>query len=359
MFRDFLATHRFEIIRRTRAKVASRSSPPHTQREIGTGVPQFLNQLVDILSLADGSPTQVIHQAASAHGAELLRSGFTIAQVVHDYGDVCQAVTELATETNAPITVEEFHTLNRCLDDAIAGAVTEYARLREVWLTNEETERSGVFAHELRNKLSAARHAFTALQSGRVGIGGSTAAIIDRSLRGMGDLITTSLAEVRIEAGKQHAERVNVAELIDEVGVSAALDALLIDVEFSVQPVDPGLEVLADPAVLASAITNLIQNAFKFGQPSGRPARVELRIAATPDRVRFEVEDECGGLTTENHEELFLPYTQRGVNRKGLGLGLYSSRKGMNANGGHIGVRDLPGKGCVFSIDVPRAEKLG
>jgi hypothetical protein len=51
-----------------------------------------------------------------------------VSQVVHDYGDVCQAITELAGEMDAPISTEDFRTLNRCLDDAIAGAVTEYGR---------------------------------------------------------------------------------------------------------------------------------------------------------------------------------------------------------------------------------------
>ena len=53
-----------------------------------------------------------------------------MSQVVHDYGDVCQAITELAVEMDAPISTDDFRMLNRCLDDAIAGAVTEYGRER-------------------------------------------------------------------------------------------------------------------------------------------------------------------------------------------------------------------------------------
>ena len=80
-----------------------------------------------------------------------------MAQVIHGYGDVCQAVTELADETSARITADEFHTLNRCLDDAIAEAVTEYARLRESAFAEGETQRSGVLAHEMRNRFRHAR----------------------------------------------------------------------------------------------------------------------------------------------------------------------------------------------------------
>jgi hypothetical protein len=65
---------------------------------------------------------------AALHGGDLFREGYTIEQVVRDYGDVCQAVTKLAIETKAPISVDEFRTFNRCLDNAIAGAVTEYVK---------------------------------------------------------------------------------------------------------------------------------------------------------------------------------------------------------------------------------------
>ena len=70
-----------------------------------------------------------IGSTATRHGRDLLALGFTVSQVVHDYGDICQAVTELAIEQNAPITTDEFKTLNRCLDTAIAEAVTEHARI--------------------------------------------------------------------------------------------------------------------------------------------------------------------------------------------------------------------------------------
>ena len=83
----------------------------------------FLTQLSETLRFeATATPfaTDAIGNAAARHGAELLAAGFNVAQVVHDYGDICQAITEIAIEQRAPITVEEFHTLNRCLDTAIA-----------------------------------------------------------------------------------------------------------------------------------------------------------------------------------------------------------------------------------------------
>ncbi len=76
--------------------------------------------------------------------------------MVRDYGDVCQVITELAIEQEANISGDEFRTLNLCLDDVIANAATEYARLREHTIAAAGTERLGILAHEQRNLLAAA-----------------------------------------------------------------------------------------------------------------------------------------------------------------------------------------------------------
>ncbi|MEP6832167.1 MAG: HAMP domain-containing sensor histidine kinase [Gemmatimonas sp.] len=350
MLYEFVAKNRLQIIARTRAKVALRSSPSVTDHELQNGVPLFLDQLVEALSTP--TPThEAIGPSAARHGANMLRMGYTIAQVVHDYGDVCQAVTELAEDLRADITIDEFHTLNRCLDDAIAEAVSEYSRLRQRTQADNETDRMGAFAHEMRNRLSSAMLAYEALKGGRIGIGGSTAAVVDRNLRGIRDLIDGALAEVRIESGKQNWERVLVSDLLDEIEIDASLDANERLIELIVGPAPRGVEVSIDRAILAAAIHNLLQNAFKFSCVKGH---VELTTTATANRVIFNIEDECGGLPAGTADELFKPYVQKGENRKGLGLGLSISRKGIESHGGTISVRDIPGKGCVFTVEVPR-----
>jgi hypothetical protein len=115
MLYEFITLNREEIVTRCRAKVATRSMPPPSEAEINHGVPLFLDQLVDMLR--SGGGTGDIDKSAGQHGHDLLLQGFTVSQVVHDYGDVCQTVTDLALETNAPISTEDFRTLNRCLDD--------------------------------------------------------------------------------------------------------------------------------------------------------------------------------------------------------------------------------------------------
>jgi hypothetical protein len=183
---DFLTENKSAIIARTRAKVAVRPAPRPTEDELANGIPLFLDQLIDVLRLTDGS-SKTIERSAGEHGGSLLRRGFTVAQVVHDYGGVCQAVTELAHEMKAPISAADFRTFNRCLDDAIAQAVTEYEQRRDQSVADAGRERLGGLTHELRNALGAAMLSFQTLQGGSVGIGGSTAALLDRSLRRLHD----------------------------------------------------------------------------------------------------------------------------------------------------------------------------
>ena len=163
-----------------------RSVPPPTAAELEYGVPCFLDQLVDALQ-HHLSPNSEIGRSAARHGHDLKRQGFTVSQVVHDYGDVCQSITDLALQLEAPISVEDFRILNRCLDDAIASAVTEYGRGNQSLLDAEaarDNERLGFLAHEIRNLVGTASLAFEALRTGNVGVGGSTGSVLHRSLSG-------------------------------------------------------------------------------------------------------------------------------------------------------------------------------
>jgi signal transduction histidine kinase len=355
MLHEFITLNREEIVLRCRAKVAARSVPPPTEAEINHGVPLFLDQLVTTLLGGHGQINPEISRSAVLHGHDLLRQGFTVSQVVHDYGDICQSITELALEQDAPISTDDFRTLNRCLDDAIAGAVTEFGRERNQSILDGADarghERLGFFAHELRNLLNTAILAFDVLQTGDVGVGGSTGQVLRRNLLGARNLIARSLAEVRLAQGIQNPERFTVAEFIQEVAQASRLEANERVVTFTVMPVEDGVAIEADRQILASVIGNLLQNAFKFTRPG---STVTLRVGASADRVRIEIEDECGGLPGET-ANLFRPFDQRGADRSGLGLGLAFSRWAVEASHGRIYARSIPGRGCVFTVDLPRA----
>ena len=376
MLHEFLTKNKADLVARCQAKVAKRPSPPPTVAELKFGIPLFLSQIIKTLKLEaasdrkgsskvsgtadpETSPASTeIGESAAEHGEELQRKGFTVDQVVHDYGDLCQAVTDLAVEQSAPISADEFRTLNRCLDNAIADAVTQFGSYREQSITaraaQDTNERLGFLAHELRGKLNGARLAVDAIKRGTVGVAGATGAVLERSLLAMRDIIDRSFAEVRLGAGlSQPRELIPITGLFEEVQIFAGMEANAKGIELTVRPVEPALAVQADLHTLASALSNLLQNAVKF---SDSGSHVVLSAHASADRVVIEVEDGCGGLPEGDPALMFRPFERRSIDRTGLGLGLSISQRGVEANGGTLNVRNKPGKGCVFVIDLPLAK---
>jgi signal transduction histidine kinase len=355
MLHEFLTVYRDEIIARTRAKLVARPWPSATRHELEHGVPLFLSQLSETLrreeSAAPFAPN-AIGASAARHGGELLALGFSLSEVVHDYGDICQAVTELALEHQAPITTEEFHTLNRCLDTAIAEAVTEHGRVTAARTMTRETHRLGHVIHEIRNHLHTAVMAYDVLKRGTVAINGSTGAVLGRSLMELRDFVSSTEADVRLAAEDQRRERVSVASFLKDIAAAGTLHAAARGLEFIVQPVNPEWIVNADPQLLASAVTNLLNNAFKFTPPGGE---VVLRVRTADTRVLIEVEDACGGIPATVGDPFQTFGQRRGIERTGLGLGLSIARKAVRAHEGDIHIRNIPGTGCVFTIDVPLA----
>ena len=217
MLHEFLSSNRDELIRRCRSKVSKRDSPPVTPSELEYGVPLFLEQLVEALRREQAATGHAVisgpwnktssaesSRTAALHGEELLAKGYTVDQVVHGYGDVCQAITELASEKNAPVTVNEFHTFNRLLDNAIADAVSSYGRHRDASLgTHAEDlhERMGTLADEQRALLETALKALQALKLGNIGLKGATGTLLEESLVKLRDLVDKSLPEIRLATG--------------------------------------------------------------------------------------------------------------------------------------------------------------
>ena len=373
MLHEFLTAHRDDLIDRCRLKVVQRRAPKATNAELKHGIPLFLDQLVRTLQLertsdparsrevsgpagGEGSDLSEIGVTAARHGRELLKLGFTVDQVVHDYGDLCQAITDLAFERDAPFEVDEFRTLNRCLDNAIAGSVAEFSYERDLLLEHAGAhalnDRLGFLAHELRSLIQTATLALTAIKAGNVGLAGATGAVLDRSLIGLRNLVDRSLADVRVTAGMPPRLRLlPLAPFVDEVKISASLEAQARGCAFTIGAVDPNLAVQADRDLLFSAVGNLLQNAFKFTEQN---TEVSLNVRPSADRVRIEVQDNCGGLHAGDEEKMFQPLAPGSTDRSALGLGLSICRRSVEANGGVLSVRNMPGRGCVFAIELPR-----
>jgi signal transduction histidine kinase len=165
-------------------------------------------------------------------------------------------------------------------------------------------------------------------------------------------LVDRALSEVRLAAARRRRERISVTAFVDEIAAAGMLHSEYRGIQLTVAPVDPALAVEADPQLLASAVMNLLHNAFKNTRSGGA---VVLGAHAAGDRLLVEIEDECGGIP-EGKTDLFQAFgNRRGTDRSGLGLGLSIARKAVRAHGGDITIRNMPGRGCVFAIDVPLA----
>ena len=374
---NFLTNNRDELVTRCKSKVALRARRGATDVQLPNGVPLLLEQLIQTLSAEDAGEPKTsllisgpaggdrglhsdIGVGATAHGRQLLDLGYTVDQVVHDYGDLCQAITDLAVERDAPFSVDAYRTLNRCLDNAIANAVTEFAAQRDVVIgaahAAEENQRLGFLAHELRNYLNVAVLAFDALEGGGLPIAGSTGAVLKRNLYRLAEVIGQTLLEVRCAAMPANPLQVfALAPFIADAASLASLYAQETGCTLSVPAVDPQLALRGNRERLLAALGNLLQNAFKFTRPN---SEVTLQVHAREGRVSIDVGDHCGGLPPGTAEKLFKPFSQASEDARGLGLGLSIAAQGVTAAGGFLSVQDLPGVGCVFRIDLP-AESTG
>jgi len=352
MLHEFLSTNRSEILRHSWDRVTARSPQQRLAEALRFGVQLFLDDLIATLRTG-GDRSDSISRDATLHGERLQKLGFAVAQVVHGYGDVCQVVTQLAIEAHTNIDVDEFRILNRCLDDAIAFAVTEHGRLQDVSNSTGETDRLGVLAHELRNSLQTAEIAYQVLRAGQVAIGGSTGEILGRSLATLHLLVDRSLVQVRLDAGIRRDETIDVPSFLEETAASGSLAALERGVSLTVDRGDLGVTVEGDRHLLRSAVSNLLQNAFKFTPDGGH---VQLRSVASPARVVIEVQDECEGLEPSGLPTLFDGRHKHSRAKTGMGLGLVISRRAIEAMGGTLTARNHPEAGCVFTVDLPRLQ---
>lgn len=369
--RNFLTNNREELVSRCKSKVAQRPRRAATEQQLANGIPLFLDQLIRTLAAEEadkpedsirisgpsGGDSLALSEmgvSATAHGKELLKLGYTVDQVVHDYGDLCQAITDLAFEREAPFAVGEFRTLNRCLDNAIADAVTEFSFQRDTQIARQQSvdanERFGFLVHELRNSLGTATLAIHALELGSMTMGGATGTVLKRSLSSMGSLISRALAEVRSGLPEQR-QTFSVASFIQEAETAAQLVAGAAGCAFEVPPVDSLLAIRGNRELLLAALANLLQNAFKFTHPR---TDVALKAYGRGEHVLIEVEDHCGGLPPGSAAKMFAPFNQHSHDKSGLGLGLSIARQSIEADFGTLTALDVPGTGCVFTICLPR-----
>jgi signal transduction histidine kinase len=319
---------------------------PHA--ELLDHMPAFVDELIRAL-YPDAVPLPAMSAHAEEHGEQRFGLGFDLAEVVREYGTLHECILQIADEAEVAIGLREQAVIVRWLNVGMADAVTQYVKQRDLELQRQTSEHIGFIAHELRDPLGAARLAFQLLR--RTELAQSrTADMLERGLRRTSEMIDGVLSDVSFKMGVTPrmapvALRMFLHDIEVDFGPEAQAKGIATEVS---APED--LMIEADPRLLRSAISNLLGNALKF---SHEGSTVKLTATHADGRVTIEVADGCGGLPPGRADELFKPLVQRGNDRSGFGLGLAIALQAAEAHNGTIKVRDVPGIGCAFIIDLP------
>jgi len=328
------------------------TADPVSRAELLDHIPRFIDELIAALHPI-AVPLPSLGENAQAHGAQRMRLGFDVAEVVREYGTLHRCIVELAFEAEEPITLRDEKVIIRWLNAGLANAVSQYVNDRDAELHRQAAEHLGFIAHEIRNPLSSVTMAFRLLQQGALAPGGRAVDLLERNLQRAVDVIDNALLHASLNMGVElRPEPIALQKLLAalEADYGAEADAKRIEV---VATVPAGLVIKADARLLNSALSNLLKNALKFSKPD---TQIHLRARVENGQVCIEVEDSCGGLPPGSSEELFKPLVQRGKDQTGFGLGLSIALQAAQAHNGTLQVHDLPGKGCVFTVLLPASE---
>jgi signal transduction histidine kinase len=331
-------------------KIRATVSARVTNAELLDRLPAFVDEIIAAL-VPDAVPVPRPSGNAEEHGAQRLRLHFDVGEVVREYGLLHECILEIAGDAGLVVPLHEQQVIARWLNSGIADALAQYVRRRDQELDRQASEHLGFIAHELRNPLSASRVALHRLRNRELAGGGRAVDLLDRSLRRASDMIDNALSHASLKLGVEpQLEPLALGDLLRDVEMDASIDAQSRGIDLVMAARGQGL-IIADPRLLRSAVFNLVHNALKFS-PAG--SAVSLTAHGDPARVTLEVADGCGGLPPGKVDELFAPLVQRGEDRTGFGLGLAIARQAIEAHGGTIQVRDVPGTGCVFRIELPQ-----
>jgi signal transduction histidine kinase len=356
MLHAFISANRNELDQRFRQRISGRTRRAADKQRLNHSVSVFLDQIISALQAESeqcGPRTNPISMPAandahnhldrvtwpSTQGIDLLARSIDL--VAQDYGDICQAIITLACELGETFDIAELQTLDHCLDNGIADAVMEFSERPDL-----------VIGYGLRDSINTAMLALVAIKSSSMGTAGTSRRALDRNLSRLRSLIDQSRAEGHDEPGmKIHCSPFILADFIEEMKYSASGEAELHGCVLNIENIPRQILLHADKDLMFAALVNVLQNAYKF---SGKGGTVTLRASASVGRIQITVKSCACNYSEYVIDDMFLPFTESGANKIGLGMGLSLARRSIEANGGLLSVESKFGQGCVFTIDLPR-----
>ncbi len=350
---DLISGRRDEVIRRWGNLVEGSIVPEGIPTvELVDHLPTFLSELVEALRSSALDPSAASPGlTAAGHGEQRLRLGFSLDSVIREYGALRQAIADLTRDTGTPVSVRDSELLFNAIINGIANAVSKYSHQRDVELHRQHNEHVAFLAHELRNPLGTALNAFEILEHTKlISRDHRAGGAMFRALFQMRDLVDQALNVARFASGVElRLEPTSITKLLDGTIAMVSPEAEAKHVAMHLQT-EREVTLEIDPRLIRSALSNLIRNAIKFTPEGGA---VDVRNRVVDGYVTIEVEDSCGGLPPGKVEEAFAPFVRLDSKRDGFGLGLAITKQAVDAHAGHLRVQNLPGKGCIFAIELP------
>ena len=353
---EILADHHDAVMTTWETKIRGTITPESMPAlELIDHLPAFLDELIAALraQAGDAAAPDALQSSAIArhHGEQRLRLGFSVDAVVREYGALHEAIVMIARQAGGRPTVFELNCVFGFIIEGIARAVSEYALRRDAEVVRQHNEHIAFIAHELRNPLAAAATAHEILKAqGHLPSASRAGEALARGLTSMQELIDHALIVAKVVSGVEvQREPVLLRELLLDTELMASTEAdergVRLDVDI---PQDAMLGI--DRRLMRSAINNIVRNAVKY---TARGTSVNIRSRIDGDHVLIEVEDCCGGLPPGKIEAAFVPFVRLTTRVPGFGLGLAIAKQAIDAHGGAIRVQNLPGKGCMFVIELP------
>lgn len=350
---EVLETRRDVILTRWKERVRGRLVPAALPTlELLDHLPAFLDEVS--AALAGELPEGEDSATAADHGENRLRLGFSLDAVVREYAALQEVIEDTAREAGVAITLDEARCLSRTITAGIATAVSEYARQRDAELCRQHNEHVGFIAHELRNPLSTASLALEMLfREGKLSMTLRPSRAIVRALEHVRALVDRVLRDSRIASGVDVVrECTTLAAVLEDTELMVGPDAEALGVGLHVDLEHDG-EIFVDVRLVRSALGNLVRNALKY---SHRGGLVEVRARVGGELLHLEIEDACGGVDTAKLEQAFTAFVRLdNTTKEGFGLGLAIAKQAVDAHAGTLRVQNVPGKGCIFVMELPVA----
>ncbi|AKU92076.1 AAA family ATPase [Vulgatibacter incomptus] len=319
-------------------------------RAVATGESVFLPEMDDdtIREYTDDETQSEFVRSLGVHSL--------IASPMISGGRVIGAIVLVRFETKRPFEPADLELLEELaqraafsLDNArLYNAAQAAIRLRDDFVS--------IASHELRTPLTSLQliiqrleKRITSMTSEQVK---NALALAGRQIRRLIRLVGRLLDVGQVEAGKLqiHRQDFDLGELVEEAVDQLADELARADADVRLET-PKGVVGSWDEVRIGQVVTNLLTNAIKFGR--GSP--IEIEVGQEDGIARIDVTDHGPGIAPEIQERLFRRFS-RGVSSRhygGMGLGLYVSRRIVEAHGGSIGVESEEGEGARFTVELP------